>query len=297
MTRASAILLLVAAMCLTGSNVPIGKAVIADVPVYALMLVRFAVATAILAALAATEPGPRLRTMTVRQTLDLLLLSLLGSVGYMALSLEGVKRTSGVDAGIILATLPAVTALIGMLAGHGRPSRPQILAIGLAVAGLTLVNTAAAPHGNSSALGNALVGAAVLCEATFVLVAGRISAVFRPIRLSLGVSAASLILAVPLGLMELMALPFTLVPLSAWAGALWYALSASVLCTILWYRGAPHVETWLAGLATAALPISALALSTLLLGETISASRLVGAALVIAAIAIGAVSPRRVPTP
>ncbi len=287
-------LLLVTAMTFTGTNVPLGKAVVADIPVYALILLRFVIATAVLAVLARGEPGPKLRDMTWGHAGDMALLSLLGSVGYMALSLEGVKRTSGIDAGIILACLPAVAALIGMLLRRERPGRVQVLALALTVGGLAIVNTAVVASGEaSSALGNILVGAAVLCEATFVLISSRISAIYRPIRLSLGVSAAGLLLSLPVGLPEVMALsPARHSPL-IWLAAVWYALSASVFCTILWYRGAPHVETWLAGLATAALPISALAVSAIAFGEAIDPARLSGACLVIAGIVLGALAPVR----
>ena len=298
MSRTSALLLLVIAMCFTGSNVPLGKAVVGTIPVWPLMLLRFTIATAVLALLARGEPGPRLTTMSGRQLGDVLALSLLGSIGYMALSLEGVNRTSGVDAGIILATLPAVATLVGIAMRRERPGLMQALAIALAVGGLVIVNTAAVSGGNSaraegSALGNLLVGAAVLCEATFVLVSGRISTIYGPIRLSLAVSAASLVLVLPFGLPGLLALPARSIDPAIWAGAIWYGLSASVFCTILWYRGAPFVETWRAGLATAALPVSALAVSAMLLGERIDQARLTGAALVIGAIVLGALAPRR----
>jgi probable blue pigment (indigoidine) exporter len=65
-----------------------------------------------------------------------------------------------------------------------------------------------------------------------------------------------------------------------------------VFCLWLWYGGLPHVETWLAGLATAAMPVTALAASALYLGETIGPVRLAGAALVIAGIVLGALSPQ-----
>jgi drug/metabolite transporter (DMT)-like permease len=280
-------------MCFTGANVPLGKAVIAEIPVYALMVIRFALATLVLAWLARDEPGPKLTGMSGADARAVLWLALLGSVGYMALSLEGVKRTSGVDGGIILATLPAVAALLGVVMRGERPGRTQTLSIGLAVAGLVLINTAAARGGAGSTIGNALVGAAVLCEASFVLTSARVSGVYRPIRLSLAVSAAGLVLSLPLGLGELVSLPLASIGPAIWLGALWYALSASVFCTILWYRGAAHVETWRAGLATAALPVAALATSVLLLGETIDSTRLAGAVLVIAAIVAGALAPGR----
>jgi drug/metabolite transporter (DMT)-like permease len=81
------------------------------------------------------------------------------------------------------------------------------------------------------------------------------------------------------------------VTLDIWLLGTWYALSASVFCLWLWYGGLPHVETWLAGLATAAMPVTALATSALYLGEAIGPGRLAGAALVISGIVLGALSP------
>ena len=83
------------------------------------------------------------------------------------------------------------------------------------------------------------------------------------------------------------------VGLGTWLLGTWYALAASVICLWLWYRGLPYVETWLAGLATAAIPLAALATSALYLGETIGGWRLAGAALVIAGIVLGAMAPSR----
>jgi len=77
----------------------------------------------------------------------------------------------------------------------------------------------------------------------------------------------------------------------------WYALSASVICPIFWYLGAPHVQHWIAGLATAALPVAALVISALVLGENVSSKQWMGAACVIAAIALGALWPEHTKKP
>lgn len=284
--------LLVASMSLTGANVPFGKAIVAELPVYLFIAFRFMVASLVLAVLAAFEPGPRLSAMSPRQWVDLLLLGLLGSVLYTVFLLEGARRTAGVDAGIIMSTLPAVAALLGILVNRERPALVQLAAIGLAIGGLVVVQ-AGAGGGSSSTLGNLLVGLAVLCEASFVLISARMSRVFRPIRLSLGVSLAGLAISLPLAAPELVGAATVTASPGIWALAVWYALTASVLCTILWYSGAPHVETWMAGLATAALPIAAIAVSALYLGESIGMARLAGAVLVIAAIVLGAVAQPR----
>jgi drug/metabolite transporter (DMT)-like permease len=283
-----AALSLVAAMALTGSNVAFGKAIAAAVPVYLFVLFRFLVASAALAPMARVEPGPRLSAMSPTQWRDLTLMALLGMVGFTVLMLEGLKRTAAADAGIITATLPAVVAAFGVVFMGERLSRAQAVAVALGVAGLALVQATGAARGTSTLVGNLLVLAAVLCEASFVFLGKRLAPPYRPLRLALGANLAGLVLSVPLALTTAPGFDVRSVTPEIWLLATWYALSASVLCLWLWYAGLPHVETWLAGLATAAIPVTALASSALYLGETIGWAQLAGAGLVIAAIALGA---------
>jgi drug/metabolite transporter (DMT)-like permease len=277
-------------MALTGANVAFGKAIVATVPVYLFVLFRFAVASVALALMVRGEPGPRLAGMSGRERWDLGLMALLGMIGFTVLMLEGLKRTAAVDAGIITATLPAVVAALGVAVAGDRLSRPQVLAVALAVAGLVLVQATGAAGGTSSLIGNLLVGGAVLCEASFVLLGKRLAPPYRPLRLALGANLVGLVLAAPLALIDAPGFDVSAVTPGMWLLGTWYALSASVFCLWLWYRGLPYVETWLAGLATAAIPLTALAASALFLGESIGPAKLAGAALVIAGIVLGAMS-------
>ena len=137
--RSRATLCLVAAMALVGSNVPLGKAIVRDVPIYAFTFFRFALSSLALLALAAHETGPRLRDLTRTEARDLLAMAAFGMVGFTVLMLEGVKRTAAADAGIITATLPAVVALFGVIVFRERLTRARAGAILCAVAGLALV--------------------------------------------------------------------------------------------------------------------------------------------------------------
>jgi drug/metabolite transporter (DMT)-like permease len=295
-SRLTAVLLLTAAMTLTGANVAFGKAIVAEIPVYAFVLFRFAVASAALAVMVRSEPGPRLKDMQAGQWRDLALMSLLGMVGFTVLMFEGLKRTAAADAGIITATLPAVVAVLGVLFLGDRLSRVQGFAVALAVAGLLLVQMGAA-RGASTLIGNLLIGGAVLCEASFVILGKRLAPPYRPLRLSFGANLVGLALSIPLALIDAPSLDLAAIRPGMWLLGTWYALAASVICLWLWYRGLPYVETWLAGLATAAIPVVALATSALYLGETIDPPKLAGAALVIAAIVLGALSPRPMAPP
>lgn len=291
-TRLLAAASLIGAMMLTGANVAIGKAIVAEIPVYVFLLMRFAVAVAALALLVRGEPGPRLREMSGTERRDLALMALLGMVGFTVLMLEGLKRTTAADAGIITATLPAVVAALGLAFAGERLSRTQLAAVGMAVAGLVLVQATGAAGGAATLVGNLLVGGAVLCEASFVVLGKRLAPPYRPLRLALGANLVGLVLAMPLALIDAADFDPSAVRTETWLLGAWYALAASVICLWLWYRGLPYVETWLAGLATAAIPLTALAASAMFLGETIGPARLAGAALVIAAIVLGALAPR-----
>ena len=295
--RLAAALSLAAAMTLTGANVAFGKAIVAVVPVYLFVFFRFVVASLALLAIVRAEGGPRLSAMTWGEWRDLVAMSLLGMVGFTVLMFEGLKRTAAADAGIITATLPAVVALLGVLLLGERLSRLQAGAVLLAVAGLVLLQGAGTAEAGSTLVGNVLVGGAVLCEAAFVLLGKRLAPPYRPLRLALGANLAGLVLSLPLAIGEMRAFDVAAVSPAMWLLALWYALAASVICLWLWYRALPHVETWLAGLATAAVPLAALAASALFLGETIGGWKLAGAGLVIAGIALAALSSPGTPRP
>jgi drug/metabolite transporter (DMT)-like permease len=299
MPRTLACLYLACAMLMTGANVPIGKVIVASMPVYAFTFLRFAAASAVLALLASREGGPRLGELQRHDWRDIAAMSLLGMVLYTVFILEGVKRTSGVDAGILLATLPAVVALLGAVVLRERPGAANILTVAMAASGVALIlarETPAVAGQASTLLGDLLVGAAVLGEAAFVVLSRRLSGVLSPVRLAFAGSLAACALSVPpaLGSGELARLGG--VSLEIWGLAGWYTLSASVLCLLLWYRGVAHVETWMAGICTACLPLAALAVSVLVLGEPLTWTQAGGAALVVLAILTGSLvssRPRR----
>lgn len=288
-----ALLFLMGAMTLTGANVPLAKVLAGTLPLYAFLVFRFAVASAALVPLARFEAGPRLRDMPAAAMRDVAAMSLVGMLGYTVMIFEGVRRTSAVDAGIITATLPAVAAVMSVLFLRDRLARLQWGAIALAVAGLMLVQARAGDASSATLVGNLLVMGAVLCEAGFVILGKRLAPPYRPFRLSLGANLVGLALSLPLMLIEGRVLELATLPAETLLGATWYVLSASVFSLWLWYRGLPHVPAWLAGLATAALPVSALVVSFLVLGESLDTVRVFGALCVLASIALGALTLRR----
>ncbi|MEL6296988.1 MAG: DMT family transporter [Pseudomonadota bacterium] len=285
---------LVAAMVFTGANVPIGKWVIIELPILAFLAFRFAVATAALAAISTADDRRAAWASVTREPVVIALLSLVGSVMFSLLMLEGSRRTSAVEAGIVASTLPAVVAAIAVVVLGQRLTRSAVVCILVTVAGLAVMQwpAGAVDSARGSLSGNAIVGAAVLCEAIFVVASRGIAGRLGAIPLSLAVSGAGLAFSLPVALVATDFGALASVSLGVWIAAVCYALAASVFCTILWYLGARAAPTWQAGLATASLPITAVAVSALFLGETISVQQLLGGGLVVAAIVAAALISR-----
>ena len=252
-----ALVSLLLAMTMTGANVPLAKAIVAELPLSGFLVFRFALASAALVLFARGEDGPGIASARPAQIRDMVVMALFGMVGYTLLILAGLQRTSASDAGIITATLPAVVALLGALFLSDRLRLPHLCAIAVAVGGLALLQRHAAGDRASSLTGNLMIGGAVLCEAVFVVTGKRLIPPFRPFTLALWTNLAGLMLSLPLLLLDLQALSRIALTTQQWALVVWYVLSSSVLCLWLWYRGLSSVPTWLAGLATAALPIAA----------------------------------------
>ncbi|MEM1306997.1 MAG: DMT family transporter [Pseudomonadota bacterium] len=292
--------LLIFAMATVGVNVPAGKVIATEFPVLVFLSVRFAIALAALCVIAQPSVWTEIRAIERADMWPIVWIALFGSILFTVFILEGAARTTATSAGLITATLPAVATAMGVMFLRQPLTRIAAACVGLAVTGLVVmqageINGGAGASGSSVAplLGNALVLAAVLCEASYVIISGRAAARLSPIALSLVVSAVALLGSLPLTLWNIWT---TGVPeLSTRLAALmvWYALIASVVSTIAWYAGARRASAWQAAVATAALPLAAVAASTLVLGETLTLAQAIGGGFVLAALGVGAYAAAR----
>ncbi|WP_426662896.1 DMT family transporter [Rhodanobacter aciditrophus] len=277
------------AMLTVGSTVVAGKFA-APLPLFTGIALRFAIATPLLA-LAMRMGGVRRPRLGRRTVLLLVLQAAAGSVGYTACLLAGLRLTSAGDAGVLLGALPAMTGLLAVCVLRERVSLRGLAAIALATAGVALTaaqggaSAAAAPH---ALAGDALVLAAVACEAAFLLLDKRLPVPVPPLAQATLMSGFGLLLALPVALVERSGQPLGHWPPAAWAGVVWYALVPTVLGYWLWYRGAACLSGTQAAPFTALAPPAALALSALVLGEPLHAAQLAGTALVICGVLVGA---------
>ena len=201
-----------------------------------------------------------------------------------------------VVAGVMLGTLPAMSTLIAAVVLRERQTLRDWGAAALATAGVLFVTFApgqAMPSLQTLA-GDALVLAAVACEAVFILLNRRLSAPLPPLALSTAMSGLGFVLALVPAAFEwhAAAAGWTIGAVSAIA---YYALVPTVLGYVCWYAGSARTSGTEAALFTAVAPVSAVLFAVALFGETLGGTRLLGIALVVAGMLAGATRRREPP--
>lgn len=259
---------LAASMALVGVYVALAKPLLAVLPLFALALLRFAIAA--LAMLPFTPHAPGEAPLSRQEHRLFFVQSFFGNFLFSICLLAGLQRTTATAAGVILSTLPAAVAVLSWLVLRERLGRRALAAIALAVGGIALLQFARgadAAGARATVLGNLLILAAVVCEATYVIVGKRLTATRTPLRISALLNLWGLGLMAPLGIWQLAAVDLAALSALHWALLVFYALSASWFAVWLWMTGLKHLPANQAGVFTVALPIAAAAIGVAFLGE------------------------------
>jgi drug/metabolite transporter (DMT)-like permease len=273
---------LAASMALVGSYVGLSKLLVAVFPVLLLAWLRFGIG-----AVAMLHWTPRRGGELPLSRRDRWLLfwgSFLGNFLFSICMLYGVALSSALAAGVIMAAIPAAVALLSWAFLRERVA-PRVLAgIACAVGGIALVAFARSDGGGVSLLGAALLAAAVMCEASYVVIGKRLTGNVSAKRISALVNLWGFALVTPLALWQALRFDFSTVAGDIWALLLFYSLAASVWTVWLWMTGLKHVPASRAGVFTVMLPVSAAAVGVLFLGERFSAAQAAAFALALAGV-------------
>lgn len=265
-----AYLCLAGSMTLVGSYVGLSRLLVGVFPVLLLAWMRFGIAAMAMPHWLPRRAGESPLSPATRRLL--FLESFLGNFLFSICMLYGVALTSALAAGVTMAAIPAAVALLSRIFLKER-IRPRVMvAIGCAVFGIGLLGLArgegpSADTGSQALLGYALLVAAVMCEASYVVIGKQLTANVSPKRISAIVNLWGLALVTPFGLWQALSFDFAAVQPSIWLLLLFYAIAASVVTVWLWMKGLRHVPSSRAGVYTVLLPVSAAAVGIVVLGE------------------------------
>jgi drug/metabolite transporter (DMT)-like permease len=286
-------------MSLVGSYVALSKPLAAAIPVFLLAWLRFGIGgLAMLHWLRKPANEPPLAPRTKKL---LFLESFLGNFLFSICMLFGVSMTSAVSAGVIMAGIPAVVALLSWAFLRERIAPRVWAAIACAAAGIGLLAFGKPHEGASQAasntqwFGNLLVFGAVVCEASYAVIGKTLTGALGPKRITSLINVWGFALVTPLGLWQASRFDFATVAPGMWVLLLFYSLAASVWTVWLWMTGLKAVPASQGGVFTVMLPVSAALVGVVALGETLSLVQFIAFALALAGVLLATISPVRTP--
>lgn len=290
-------------MSLVGSYVALSKPLVAAFPVFLLAWLRFGIGGA---AMLHWLKKPATEAPMTPQTRRLVFLeSFLGNFLFSICMLFGVSMTSAVSAGVIMASIPAVVALMSWLFLRERIAPRVWGAVACAALGIGLLALSKSEqpmdHGrgleadlaqNRAWLGNLLVLGAVLCEAAYAVIGKKLTGALGPRRITALINLWGFALVTPLGIWAALSFDFAAVAPGMWLLLVFYALAASVWTVWLWMTGLKSVPASQGGVFTVMLPISAALVGVGVLGETLSGVQLLAFAIALAGVLLATLPAR-----
>ncbi len=290
-------------MSLVGSYVALSKPLAVVFPVFLLAWLRFGIGgLAMLRWLKRPPEEPPLSAQTKRL---LFFESLFGNFLFTLCMIYGVKLTSAVYAGVVMASIPAVVALMSWMFLGERIGRRIWGAIALAVSGIGLFALAGPssasgvpgsagplPPVSQTAMGVLLLFGAVLCEAAYSVIGKRLTQSMGPKRITSLINLWGFALSAPMGLYIALQFDFQAVPGSMWALLLFYALAACVWTVWLWMTGLKRVPAAQGGVFTVMLPVSAAAVGVLGLDESLDPLQFLALGIAVAGVLLATMPSR-----
>jgi drug/metabolite transporter (DMT)-like permease len=273
--------LLALSMSLVGSYVALSKPLVGALPVFLLAWLRFAIgglAMPLWLKVPANELPMEKRTQKL-----VFLESFFGNFLFTVCMLYGMSMTSAVSAGVIMAAIPAVVAVMSWYFLDEKISRRVGLSIVFVAAGALLFSMSSTSPSNqelgtfesihaypSSFWGNLLIFGAVLCEAAYAVIGKKLTSSLSPKRITALINLWGFALMTPMGVFAAWSFDFASVSINIWLMLIFYALAASVGSVWLWMTGLKNVPASKAGIFTVMLPLSTASVGVIFLNETLS---------------------------
>lgn len=220
----------------------------------------------------------RSKKATTAEKLKLAGLGLLGHGAYQLLFIYGISRTRAGTAALVIASSPAIIALVMRTFRNERLAPRALLGIALSIIGIGVVMAGSAQeaHGSASVIGDLMILGAVICWGFYTMwlkplthIEGTQLAAWT----LLGGTAPLVVIAGP----AMLKTDFhAIVPLT-WAAIAYSGLLSMGLAYLFWYRGVRVIGPTRTAMFSNLQPIVAVLVSWPLLGEKPTAWQGVGA--------------------
>ncbi len=242
--------------------------------------VRLAIGSVVMLAILYTRRLPRLPWKDIR---GLMLLGSLGTGLYQVFFITGLAMTRAGTASLVIASSPAIIAIVGRFMGVEKVTGRAVWGIALSIAGIAFVilSSADSNDGQPSVVGDLLILISVVCWSFY-------THLMRPFTQRIdGIQIATWSLiggTIPVVLLALPAIARAnwpaVVPLT-WGAIFYSGVGSMGIAYLFWYRGVRVIGSTRTAMFSNLQPIVALAASWPLLGEKPTALQGIGAGAVL----------------
>lgn len=276
-------------MLLIGSYVVASKVILSEVPVFTASFFRQFFALVAVCGFIAHQKLP-VNLPSRRDTAILCFQAFVGVFLFSIFILYGLKRTSALEAGLLMSTTPISISLIAVIFLGESLSCQKAVGIGVTFLGALAINTAISAHASGEAhnsiVGNLLVFLAVFAEAVFLTFGKLLSRPLHPVVLAFWMTMFGSILFFVPASFELDVQTVKNISLKSWALLVYSGVAITALAVILMNDGMRTVPTSTASVFTALMPVSSTLLAVIFLNEAFSIQQAGGAALILLGIFI-----------
>jgi drug/metabolite transporter (DMT)-like permease len=270
-------LALIAVALVWGGNFAVVKFGAQQFAPLAFSATRIGLATVLLLAAARVLREPMPSPAEVRALLGL---GVIGNGIYQVLFVTAVSVTRSANVAIVMASTPAIMALVGRVRGTEMLTPRALLGVAVSMGGIALVvlGGAAGDAPGGSVAGDLLALCAVGCWVAYTMLLRPYTDRVAPVTLSALTMTGG---AIPLALVampELSRVPWGAMSASAWTALLYSSVLAIAFGYLAWYRGIRVLGPTRTAMYSNLQPIVALAVGALLMHEPPTIWQVLGAA-------------------
>ena len=245
-----------------------------------LALFRYILTAAVLVpALFAKEKRMRLDRHDV---VPMVLSSLLGITLYYFFEYQGIKRTSTVNASLILAAIPILTLMVDRAAMKARLRPSQAAGSALSLLGVYLVVSSGGSGGETSITGDLLVVGASIVWVGYIFVSRKLRSRHTSLSMNAWQALFALPTLIPLALMEKG--DWQPIPMDGWLAMAGLAIICSALCYFLYGIALSHLSPVAISIFINLIPLVTILGGVAFLKETVTLPQMAGGLVIVASI-------------
>jgi drug/metabolite transporter (DMT)-like permease len=268
-----------------GANFSVVKFVLREFPQTSFNALRLALAAAVfLAAIALRATGdPALTRGDWRR---IAVLGVIGHLLYQLAFVAGVARTSAGNSALIFGTTPIAVALLSALAGHERVPPGRWFGAALSILGIYIVVGQSATWSSTTAIGDALVFAGMLCWSIYSVVAQPLLKRHSPLVVTGYSMAIGASLYVALALPTLVETEWQGISSTSWVLTILSSLLALAFAYMIWYTAVQRIGSSRTAIYSNLTPIVAMIVAAIWLGEPVGGAQIFGAITILSGVFI-----------